>query len=310
MRSGKHKSPDTWREIIGNLNVWKRGTERAPHKPLLLLLVLARVQQGGENAFPFEEIEKPLQDLLREFGPTRKSYHPEFPFWHLQSDGCWILTDADRMKTRTGRFQVTRGELLRNAAVARVPESLWSSLCERPTQIQSLATTLMLEFWPSTLHQAIADAVGLNLEPSLETVSRRQRSPLFRPAVITAYDRQCAVCGYDARLLDVSMGIEAAHIKWHAYGGPDSVDNGLALCSLHHVAFDYGAISLSENLRVLVSQDLRGQADMVREGLLAFRGQPLRLPNGESNEPQHDYTKWHRSHVFKGVRSEETSDLR
>lgn len=291
---------ESWKRIVDNLNVWKRGDERAPHKPLLLLLVLARAQQKGENTFSFEEIDEPLRDLLVEFGPARKSYHPEFPFWHLQSDGCWALADADKMKRRAGRFQVTRKELLRNRAVARVPDSLWHSLRRNPTEIQRLANRLLSEFWPSTLHQAIADAVGLNLEPALVTATRRKRDPLFRIAVFKAYESRCAVCGYDAHILDVSMGMEAAHIKWHAYGGPDSVANGLALCSLHHVAFDYGAISLSQELRVLVSQNLRGQAKLVRDGLLAFNGQPLRLPSGKVNEPWDDYTKWHRSCVFKG----------
>lgn len=291
---------DSWKSIVENLNVWKRGDERAPHKPLLLLLVLARAQQKGENAFAFEEIEEFLRDLLVEFGPVRKSYHPEFPFWHLQSDGCWELVDAQKMNTRRGKYQVTRKELLRNGAIARVPDSLWKSLRRNPAEIRRLANTLLSEFWPPTLHQAIADAVGLDLEPSLVTMTRRQRDPLFRKAVFKAYDSCCAVCGYDARILDVTMGIDAAHIKWHAYGGPDSVSNGLALCSLHHVAFDYGAISLSEELRVLVSQNLRGQADLVKDGLLAFQGQQLRKPKGSVNKPWQAYTRWHRSSVFRG----------
>ena len=38
-----------------------------------------------------------------------------------------------------------------------------------------------------------------------------------------------------------TLGIEAAHIKWHQAGGPDTEDNGLALCTLHHKRFDRGA---------------------------------------------------------------------
>lgn len=292
--------PDNWKSIIGNLNVWKRGGERAPHKPLLVLLILARAQQQGENLFFFEAINEPLRHLLEEFGPARKSYHPEFPFWHLQNDGCWNVIDAGKMSKGKGKSGVSRKELMQHSAMACVPEALWKSLRKSPSMIQRLANTLLTEFWPPSLHQGIADAVGLNLDPAMATVTRRKRDPLFRKSVFKAYESRCAVCGYDAHILDVCMGIEAAHIKWHAYGGPDSVSNGLALCSMHHVAFDYGAISLSQELRVLVSQNLRGQASLVKDGILAFSGHPLRIPQGRINEPWHDYTKWHRSYVFKG----------
>ena len=52
------------------------------------------------------------------------------------------------------------------------------------------------------------------------------------------------------------MGLEAAHIRWFAYGGPDEADNGLALCSFHHHALDRGGITISPELRVLVSQHI------------------------------------------------------
>lgn len=78
------------------------------------------------------------------------------------------------------------------------------------------------------------------------------------------------------------------------------MDNGLALCSMHHVAFDYGAISPSQELGVLVSQNPRGEVHLVKDGILACNGLPLRLPQGKVNEPWHDYTKWHRRNVFKG----------
>jgi|SRR5947209_16416086 len=74
---------------VNDLNVWRRGDERAPHKPLLILLALARVAQGQKRLTLFSEIEKPLNELLKHYGPARKSIHPEYPFWRLQSDGLW-----------------------------------------------------------------------------------------------------------------------------------------------------------------------------------------------------------------------------
>jgi predicted restriction endonuclease len=36
------------------------------------------------------------------------------------------------------------------------------------------------------------------------------------------------------------------------------VENGLSLCSLHHKAFDLGAIAISDDHKVLASRDFRG----------------------------------------------------
>jgi putative restriction endonuclease len=71
--------------------------------------------------------------------------------------------------------------------------------------------------------------------------------------VLEAWDRQCAFCGYDGQITGASVGIEAAHVRWFAFGGPDALDNGLALCALHHKLFDLGALGLSLGLQVMVS---------------------------------------------------------
>src|SRR5437588_7846441 len=51
----------------------------------------------------------------------------------------------------------------------------------------------------------------------------------------------------------VSVGLDAAHIRWHQAGGPDREGNGLALCVLHHKLFDLGAFTVSPSGLLLVS---------------------------------------------------------
>ena len=80
----------------------------------------------------------------------------------------------------------------------------------------------------------------------------------FRAAVLEAYLAECCVCGFSLRLVDGLIGVDAAHIRWHAHGGPDEVPNGLALCALHHRLFDHGAITVREDLRVRVAPALTG----------------------------------------------------
>jgi hypothetical protein len=52
------------------------------------------------------------------------------------------------------------------------------------------------------------------------------------------------MCGYDGQLETVSVAVEAAHVRWWAYDGPDDLANGLALCSLHHRVFDHGVVTV------------------------------------------------------------------
>src|SRR6266498_2400824 len=74
-----------------DLSIWRQGDQRAPHKPLLVLYALGRWQRGKAEV-TFAEAEPGLTALLREFGPPRKSAHPEQPFWRLQRDGVWNVT--------------------------------------------------------------------------------------------------------------------------------------------------------------------------------------------------------------------------
>jgi putative restriction endonuclease len=76
-------------KLFDDLTVWSSGDQRAPHKPLLILYALGRYRPGEPSEIPFAEVSRDLTELLKEFGPSRKSYHPEYPFWRLQNDGVW-----------------------------------------------------------------------------------------------------------------------------------------------------------------------------------------------------------------------------
>src|SRR5436305_5001567 len=83
------------------LTTWRQGGRRAPHKPLLVLYALGRWQQGKAEV-TYREAEPELTALLREFGPSRKSDHPEQPFWRLQRDGVWTVNAPADLPIKTG----------------------------------------------------------------------------------------------------------------------------------------------------------------------------------------------------------------
>jgi putative restriction endonuclease len=69
--------------LFDELTVCQSGDQRAPHKPPLVLYALGRYQPGQPAEIPFAEVSRDLTELLKEFGPFRKSHHSEYPFWRL-----------------------------------------------------------------------------------------------------------------------------------------------------------------------------------------------------------------------------------
>lgn len=82
----------------------------------------------------------------------------------------------------------------------------------------------------------------------LRTVLRLLRDSRFRGRVLTAYAHRCAACGVQLELLD------AAHVL--PVGQPGSTDeltNGVALCALHHRAYDAALIAFNVGYEIHVS---------------------------------------------------------
>ena len=263
-------------------------------------MLIARAASNGSRRMHFVTIVEKLTNLLKEFGPRRLTYHPEFPFWYLQTDGFWEVENKSTLALKKSGQSPTRQTLLAQDAVGAVPQHLWEALQHSAVLRAELTQQLLNEFWPPTRHDAIRQAIGLPevVTHTVGAVLRGIRTPRFREEVLCAYERRCAICGYDGRLGDTPLGLEAAHIKWYAWHGPDQVDNGIALCAFHHIALDAGALGLSDDLHILISCDVNGQT-MLDEFIHRFAGQRLRLPQSSYPPPARPYIAWHRKEVFR-----------
>ena len=285
---------------ISKLNVWSAKGARAPHKPLLLLFALGRLQRGEERLAPFAEIEGPLAKLLDRFGPPRRAQHPEYPFGRLRNDGLWeVPGHAGLPRTRSNDLH--KGPLIRERVTGGFPRWIQQLLLGEPQLVAHVTQLVLQSHFPESLHDDIRDAVGLRAEWVVRDVQAPARDPNFRSRVLQAYERRCAVCDYDIRLGDELLGLEAAHIRWHAAGGPDEVSNGLALCGFHHKALDRGAWGLEQfgrGFRILVSSDAHGQSPALRL-LRNYHGARLRPPLSAPDLPLAEHVRWHGREVFR-----------
>ncbi len=282
------------RDEFLDIVVWSRGAQRAPHKPLLILYALGALMRGQEK-LGFIELEQPLRELLKEFGPMRQAYHPEYPFWRLRNDGVWLLDNAGHCAIRASNTDAKISELREHNVLG----------CFRPDIIQAFkADSLLLSdvvqavleaHFPDTLHSEILERCGIDLQYNKTTT---KRDPAFRGKVLKAYQYRCAICDYQVQMDGRHLALEAAHIKWHAACGPDVESNGIAMCSLHHKLFDMGAFTVSEGLFV-VSECVYGNGGL-EHTLLRYHGRPIQRPIASAYMPLIEHFQWHEKEVFKG----------
>jgi putative restriction endonuclease len=114
-------------------------------------------------------------------------------------------------------------------------------------------------------------------------VRQRLHQPVFRARVMEAYASLCAVCQLgNPQLLD------AAHIIADSdSNGFAEVSNGLALCKLHHAAYDRNLLGITPKYEVRVSPKvlLEKGSPMLRHGLQDMHGRQLQLPGRSKHRP-------------------------
>lgn len=115
---------------------------------------------------------------------------------------------------------------------------------------------------------------------------RRLHQQAFRERVLTAYREQCSICRIKHRQL-----LDAAHIIGDAEPeGEPEVRNGIALCKLHHSAYDASILGVTPNYIVEIREDVLEEVDgpMLQHGLKDLHGSKLVLPRNALLRPDQD----------------------
>ena len=306
-----------WLRRFQKLRVDRAGKTPAPHKPLLLLVVLDLIECGDlktprirltpELAFRFLGYWEIVAARGRHLGRV------ELPFFYLRSDGIFHLVAHEGLHAALSSIRPTSVELLNRVVdYAEIPGDLFVLMSD-PECRTAMRKTLIQGDWflPDEQVKLCAvlgiDGGSIAINPEMALLSavdegvRMGRDIRFRLQIVPLYGYSCLLCGVKVLLPSGVALVEAAHIHQFSKSRNDDVSNGMALCRNHHWAFDQGLWTLSSNYDVLVSLEHFAEAAPNELPLCAYHNQPVDLSRlALEYRPSQEHLGWHRNQKFLG----------
>src|SRR5690606_3560491 len=127
-------------------------------------------------------------------------------------------------------------------------------------------------------------------EYALRLAKQRLHQPAFRTRVLIAYETRCAICELKHGAL-----LDAAHIVPDSdERGLPTVNNGLALCKIHHAAYDQNMLGVTPDYEVRIAMKLLEEIDgpMLKHGLQEMHGRQLVRPRRRADRPDRELLAW------------------
>ena len=293
-----------WLGKLAELKVDKAHGDPAPHKPLLLLVVLELAEQDLLSP----EILPLTPELAFRFCTYwgivahRRSQRPDvrYPFFHLKSDGIWSPLDEHGQPTAE-RFR---------ARYAAMPSD-FVAFAKDPSSRDLARRVLIAKYFQSYERVGLYELVGMPA-PSDEVIARdasyelpeearkRGREARFRLNIVAAYNYTCALTDYRLTTIEGGSIVDAAHIHQFSDSRNNDPRNGLALTKNAHWLFDNGLWTLSDDYRVVVAQGAFAEAGPEHHSLALYQGKKINLPGQEAAWPSLVHIAWHRKKKFKG----------
>lgn len=251
---------------------------------------------------------------------TQRSPNAVMPFFYLRSDHFWHLHpnagyEAAVKSTNQMRASSSLREMI---AYASLDEQLFILLTNKESR-EAIRQAIIDAYFKKS-RQDIEGSISegkkiyryqMDLfektkkrfhvkEPELNVPIefREVRSPAFRRAVMTLYQYTCAVCRMRIVTIDGLSAVDAGHIVPFSVSQNDDPRNGVALCKIHHWAFDNGLIGVDDNYKINVSKLL--DANRPTEWLLTdLENEALALPANPQFHPSRQAFNWHRTNRFQ-----------
>ena len=297
---------ERWLAKIAKLKIDMKGSP-APHKPLLLLVVIELADQG---LLPREVLPLTPELAFRfctywTIVAHRRPQKPDvrYPFHHMKSGGFWSAlgedghASPDRRLTRFAALDADFEACLADPAFRE--EARRVLICSYFPPDERVAICSMLDL-PVPTEDEVASAA---MHQAPEEAEQRGREARFRLRVVSLYNYTCALTGY--RLMTVSSGsiVDAAHIHQFSSSRNNDVRNGIALCKNAHWLFDEGLWTISDDYTVRVALGHFAEDSPEQRALRDCEGQSIRLPTAASLYPDPAHLEWHRRNKFLGLHS-------
>jgi putative restriction endonuclease len=293
-----------WLAKLARLRV-DRKDNPAPHKPLLLLVLIEMAEQG---LLPHKVLTLTPEIAFRfctywTIVAYRRTQKPDvrYPFYHLQSDGCWQTFEEkgrpapDRRLARFAELNpdfeaclndpVFRGEARRVLICTYFPRVEWSGLC------------VLLDL------PAFGEDEAASASPHLSSIQAEQkgREARFRLDIVSSYHYTCALTGFRILLISSGSIVDAAHIHEFADSRNNDVRNGIALCKNAHWLFDNGLWTITDDYTISIAMGKFSEDSPDQRPLSEYDGQKIRLPNNPAHYPDPVHLAWHRRKKFLGA---------
>ena len=288
-----------WLSLLGKLRV-NRSQGVAPHKPLLLLVVLEMIEKGDLQS-PRLKLTPELAFRFSQFGTIvahRRTQRMDIrlPFFHLSSDGVWSAFTKDETESLDPK----------STQFVKINEAFFSH--SQSAAFRSMARAVLIRSYFQPEEQvALASLVNfsiVDLDNANTTVRESEssyqsgREVRFRLDIVAAYNYTCALTGYRVTTIDGASIIDAAHIHQFSESRNNDPKNGIALCKNAHWMFDQGLWSLNDDYRVIVAHWAFDEDTRDQKSLRDFHGLQIALPSNTILWPDPQHLAWHREHKF------------
>jgi hypothetical protein len=303
------------RQMIAKLAMPQRGQIQAA----LLRQMLARdgvIKEFGESETVIDELADQfglnsmqrhavLETVYRRENRVKKS-----SLWHrilfraadeLSRQGLVSRPTATFHLTQRREWMLTEKGFDAALKLCDIPATRRDSLLVASFEVCKIARDVINRSKPTRYSPIDTSKVA---RPKRTSSMLRRRG--FRRAVVEAYGLRCAVCGLKINAPDgLTWEVEAAHIVPNHAKGRDDIWNGIAMCRLHHWAFDAGWFTFNGSFGVMLSDSLRhlpadygifGTYDFLRA--LADTPATLMLPAHQRWHPDITAIRRHNHHIF------------
>lgn len=298
---------------------YSKNLGKAPHKPILLLAVLDMFSKGEiqENKiFISAELVSRFKAYWQALVTTAHTPNFSLPFFHLhnEKEGFWhlqspaglekALTSSNSIRSFKALVEFVDFAYLSDWRFAQFQnpetnEELKRYLLRMYFGVEQVALgTDALNLFENEILNESAEVYQAKVQVLMRAPKEVQeeeqfvRGSAFKKAIPRIYQSTCAITGLGIDgAINASM-VDACHIVPFATSYNDTIGNGIALCPNMHRAFDRGLIAISDDYKVLVSNQFVERKSSY--GLHQFEGKQIWLPENQLYYPKKENLAWHR----------------